>query len=69
MKGADLAWAVDAYHVARARAWYKCHTAAHTASTLAAHYRPHLKLEFGYTTGDNITTGFGSELKSTKCNT
>ena len=38
--------------------------AVHTASTLVVQYRPHSELECGIQSESNITTGFGSKLKS-----
>ena len=65
MEGAELIWAVDPRHMARARAQYRCGMTVHTASTLAVNYRLHSELELGYTTGDDIAIGFGSKFRTT----
>ena len=43
--------------------------AVNTASTLLVPHRPHLELEFRFSSETNITTGFGSKSKTTPFNT
>ena len=56
-------------HMSCARAWYRCHMAVHTASTLEVHTDHIRSWSLDIHSEINITTGFGSKSKTALFNT